>query len=111
MAIFKVFFMFWKKWSIDSGWNAIVTGVLTGTAVTIFCLNDNAPSQFDQPHLVDRRSTELARGNVILQIQYIIVLQILYKVNLLIVHITIIQIVQIIYSLPFKKLRSTILTL
>ena len=48
------------------------------------------------------RSTELARGTIILQIQYIIVLQILHKVNLLIVHITIIQIVQIIYILPFK---------
>ena len=47
-------------------------------------------------------STKLARGTVILQIQYIIILQILHKINLLIVYIIIIQTVQIIYILPFK---------
>ena len=67
------------------------------------CLNDNALSQFDRPHSVDHiQSTELARETIILQIQYIIVLQILHKVNWLIVHITIIQTVQIIYILLFK---------
>ena len=62
------------------------------------CLNDNAPGQFGRLHLVDRIgqghchfTNSGFRGTVIL-----------HKVNLLIVHITIIQTVQIIYILQFK---------